>query len=213
MLHGYSGDQTQWEADADLQLLCDTHDILLVLPDGGYDGWWLDTDLLPGRNYETHIHQEIKIWVVENYNGSREASQHGIMGLSMGGFGAFVQGLKFPGSYAAIASLSGVMDITLHVDNWGLSKALGEYSLNHAIWEAQNPLHLSQKVSRPSNPDFLLICGRDDFAFPENQSIAHQMMRLKYSIKFQEEAGAHTHAFWKTHVGSAVEFIVDHFHD
>ena len=42
MLHGWSGDETQWEDDSDLQMLCDTYNILLVLPDGGYDGWWVD---------------------------------------------------------------------------------------------------------------------------------------------------------------------------
>ncbi len=212
MLHGYSGNETQWESDADLQMLSDTHNILLALPDGGYDGWWIDTDLLPGRDYETHIHQELKIWMVQNFNGSMKASQHGILGLSMGGYGAFVQALKHPDSYAAAASLSGVMDITRHPDSWGLKKSLGQYSDNTEKWKANNPLHLSQKVALKTSPALLLICGRDDFAFPENQAMAHQLDLLNYSAQFQEEDGAHTHTFWKTHIATAVEFIVSNFY-
>ncbi len=213
MLHGYSGNQDQWNEDADLQALSDKYNILLVLPDGGYDSWWLDTDLLSGRNYDTHLHQELTIWVVETLNGSANPTQHGIMGLSMGGFGAFLQALKHPSSYAAAASLSGVMDITRHPNSWGLAKSLGRYTNNRKKWDSNNPLNLTQRPLKRPLPDFLLICGRDDFAFPENQAMIHQMKRMGYSAELKEEAGAHTHTFWKTHVEAAIEFIVNHFQD
>ncbi len=213
MLHGYSGDETQWQDNADLQALSDLYDILLVLPDGGYDGWWIDTDLDQGRNYATHIHQELTIWMVLQFNGSTKASQHGILGLSMGGFGAFYQALVHPKDYAAAVSLSGVLDITRHQDSWGLIKALGPYSENRDNWEAHNPLHLAQRPVPRQGPDLLLICGYDDFAFAENQAIAHQLERLGYSARLQEEEGAHTHTFWKAHVAESIDFIVSHFQD
>ncbi|NQV15867.1 hypothetical protein HQ531_10455 [bacterium] len=211
MLHGWSGDETQWEDDADLQGLSDRHNILLVLPNGGYDGWWLDSKLLDGSNYDTHLHEEITIWIVVRFNGSPNASQHGIMGLSMGGFGAFLQALKYPDDYAAAASLSGVMDITRRSEKFGLKKALGSYPENSLIWESNNPLHLTKKVSPAHGPAFLHICGRDDFTYEENQALNIQMDQKGYSVTFQEEAGAHTHLFWKTYVGSAIEFIVSNF--
>jgi len=211
MLHGWSGDETQWEDDSDLQALCDTYNVLLVLPDGGYDGWWVDSEVSPGRNYDTHIHQEIKIWMVENFNGSKKPSQHGIMGLSMGGFGAISQALKYPKSYAATASLSGVMDITRHTENWHLTNALGLYADDPDRWERNNPLHLAERKAPRRSPDILLICGRDDFTFKENQEMARLLDDMKYDSVFREEAGTHSHIFWKTHVESAIKFIVSHF--
>ena len=213
MLHGWTGDETQWEKDADLQGLCDTYNILLILPDGGYDGWWVDSELLEGSDYETHLHEEITIWVVMNFNGSPKAIEHGILGLSMGGFGAFIQALKYPDDYAAAASLSGVMDITRHPEKFGLIKNLGDLTTNPAEWEANNPLHLSVYAAPPLHPKLLLICGRDDFTFAENKEIFEQMKKQGYSINFNEEDGAHTHKFWKKHVGEAVEFIVSNFAD
>jgi len=211
MLHGWSGDENQWAADADLQVLSDQYDLLLILPDGGYDGWWLDTDRLLGRNYATHIHEELTIWVVERFNGSLEASQHGILGLSMGGFGAIYQALKFPRDYAAAASLSGVMDLTRHQKSWGISQALGPFEANQSVWQANNPLNLAQKPAPLHSPAILLICGRDDITFAENQALAHQFSLMDYPGSLQEEAGAHTHTFWKAHVNEAVAFIVKHF--
>lgn len=211
MLHGWSGDETQWEADSDLQSLSDTYQVLLVLPDGGYDGWWVDSEISSGRNYSTHILQEIKIWMVVNFNGSIEHTQHGIMGLSMGGFGAMDQVLKYPENYAAAASLSGVMDITRHTDNWHLTGALGLYADNSSRWERNNPLNLAEKQAPPHSPKMLLVCGRDDFTFKENQEMAELLERNGYKIDFREESGTHSHTFWKTHVESAIKFIVSNF--
>ncbi len=211
MLHGWSGDETQWEDDSDLQSLANTHRVLLVLPDGGYDGWWIDSNNDPGRDYATHLHQELKIWVVENFNGSKDPCKHGIMGLSMGGFGAISQALLNPDSYCAAASLSGVMDITRHTASWGLENALGQYTDHAEAWKQVNPLHLSHTVSPPSVPPLLLICGRDDFAFVENQDIIKIFKELDFKVTLNEESGAHTHEFWKTHVETAIAFLVSHF--
>jgi S-formylglutathione hydrolase FrmB len=209
MLHGWSGDETQWEEDSDLQMLANKYQILLVLPDGGYDGWWVNNKFQPGRDYETHIHEELKSWVNQEFNGSKKNQRHGIMGLSMGGFGSFVQALKFPRDYAAAASLSGVLDITIHPDSWNISNALGDYASNTSNWEANNPRHLSQRKPPWGQADLLIICGRDDFAFAENEAVADQMKGLGYPVIFKEEAGAHSHAFWKAHVNTAIAFIVD----
>lgn len=211
MLHGWSGDETQWKADSDLQYLCDTYDILLVLPDGGYDGWWVDSEVTQGRNYDTHIREEIKAWMTHNFNASRKHAKQGIMGLSMGGFGAFNQVLKYPSEYAAAASLSGVMDITRHTDNWHIYKALGKYEEDPVRWEASNPLHLAAQKARWRSPEMLLVCGRDDFAFNENQEMAKRLKANGYKSEFREEAGTHSHDFWKTHVESAIKFIVEKF--
>jgi len=211
MLHGWSGDETQWNDDSDLQALCDTYNVLLVLPDGGYDGWWLDSEVTPERNYDTHIHKEIKGWMVENFNGSRKTSKHGVMGLSMGGYGAISQALKHPRSYAAAASLSGVLDITLHTESWHLTKALGQYSDDPQRWNRNNPIHLAQKKARRYTPDMLIVCGRDDRMFVENVEMAKVLEEQGYKYVFREEPGTHSHDFWKTHVESAIKFIHSNF--
>ncbi|NQT61624.1 MAG: prolyl oligopeptidase family serine peptidase [Candidatus Marinimicrobia bacterium] len=211
MLHGWSGDETQWEDDSDLQMLCDAYNVLLVLPDGGYDGWWIDSEVSPGRNYDTHIHHEIKIWMVANFNGSMNPMNHGVMGLSMGGFGAISQALRYPDNYAAAASLSGVMDVTRHTENWHLTGALGLYADDPDRWNRNNPLHLAENKAPRQSPNMLLVCGRDDFTFKENQEMAKMLEDMGYKSVFREESGTHSHTFWKTHVESAIKFIVSHF--
>ena len=211
MLHGWSGDETQWENDANLQEICDTHDILLVLPDGGYDGWWVDTEVQPGRDYSTHIRQELKIWLIDHFNASQRPTQHGILGLSMGGYGSMLQALKHPDEYAAASSLSGVMDIPRHKHKWRLEGALGKFTVGAETWSSNNPIGLLNEHGSKGSPPLQLICGKDDFAFPENVDMAAKLKRLGYSVDFRKETGPHSHTFWKTHVETAVAFVVSHF--
>ena len=213
MLHGWDGDQTQWAKDADLQSLADEHDMLLILPDGGYDGWWQDTDLLPGRNYDTHIHQELKSWVISNFNGSSNTARHGVMGLSMGGYGAFLQVFLHPEDYAAASALSGVMDLSERTEKWGLKLALGDYKENEARWRARNPVDMVNTLDAGVIPPLQLICGRDDFVFTDNKVMANRLKAGGFSIEFLEEEGRHSHDFWKTHVNTSIAFLVSHFGD
>lgn len=208
MLHGWDGDETQWKKDADLQALANMHDILLILPDGGYDGWWQDTDLLPGRNYDSHIIKELKPWVIQTFSGSSNPQHHGVMGLSMGGYGAFLQAFTHPGEYAAASALSGVMDILSRSEKWGLKLALGNYTENEARWRSRDPISLVETLDPANIPPLQLICGRDDFVFDDNVEIATKLKAAGFSIEFLEEEGRHSHDFWKAHVNTSIAFIV-----
>jgi len=212
MLHGWSGDETQWEQDANLQYQSNRYGLLLILPDGGYDGWWLDASHQTGRDYATYLHEELPPWIETHFNGSSNSAHHGILGLSMGGFGTLLQVLHFPDDYAAAASLSGVMDITRHSQSWGIATALGPLDGNLKNWQANNPLTLASNPAPANSPAILLICGRDDITFAENQDMVRQLQVSGYPATLQEEAGAHTHIFWKTHVGEAVAFLASHLH-
>lgn len=213
MLHGWSGDETQWEDDADLQFLADEHNLLLILPDGGYDGWWLNTDLLPGRNYDTHIHKEVKEWIILYFNGSSNPADHGVMGLSMGGYGAFMQVFRHPGDYAAASALSGVMDLLPRTKKWGLKLSLGEYPQHKTNWELHNPVMVVDSLDPEQVPPLQLICGRDDFVFGENVEIVTKLKAGGFSVEFLEEEGKHSHDFWKAHVNTSIAFLVSHMGD
>ena len=40
LLHGWSGNYSNWINKADLQTLVDKYNIIIVCPDGGYAGWY-----------------------------------------------------------------------------------------------------------------------------------------------------------------------------
>jgi len=63
--------------------------------------------------------------------------KRGVMGMSMGGHGSFVLALRHPGSFASVSSMSGVMDITRHPDQWKIRDVLGPMNANKALGQLQ----------------------------------------------------------------------------
>ena len=44
LLHGFSGNQTEWAKEGIVGRLADLYDIIFVLPDGGFDSWYFDSN-------------------------------------------------------------------------------------------------------------------------------------------------------------------------
>ncbi len=207
MLHGWSGDETQWVRDAPLQYYADAYDELLVLPDGGYDGWWADSQTRPHRNYETHIVNELLPWLEKHYHATKSGNQRGITGLSMGGFGAVTLTLRHPDLFCAAASLSGIMDIVAHGSQWGLQSAFGNPDSTLEYWKAHNPLDLIENHRGKDLPPLFLICGAEGFAFQENQIVARRLAEKGADFLFLFPPGTHSHPFWKETIGEGLKYL------
>ena len=50
MLHGHSGDYTQWSEIVDLQKYTNKYSFIIVCPDGNYDSWYIDSPILKESN-------------------------------------------------------------------------------------------------------------------------------------------------------------------
>lgn len=211
MLHGWSGDETQWREDADLQALANRYDLLLVLPDGGYDGWWADSQTQPQRDYESHIVVELLPWLEQHFNATRSKYQRGLTGLSMGGYGSIVLLLRNPDLFIAAASLSGITDIIAHGTQWGLLETFGDQEVNAAYWRAHNPLTMINGQRGRKIPPIFLICGTEDFAFQENLALAELLNEKGANFLALFPPGTHSHPFWKEHIGGAIQFLVKQF--
>lgn len=211
MLHGWSGDETQWSEDADLQAIANQYDLLLVLPDGGYDGWWVDSEMRQNRNYESHIVDELLPWLERHYNATRSNNQRGLTGLSMGGYGSIALLLRNPDVFCAAASLSGITDIIAHGTQWGLLETFGDQEANAENWQAHNPFNMIERLRGRNLPPIFLICGSEDFAFQENLAMAERLSARRAKFLALFPPGTHSHPFWEEHIGEAIKFLVNQF--
>jgi len=134
-LHGYSGNESDWAALAELDRVADSvfaagaPEIIVVMPDGD-DGWYTDwveppgyaacmaDTTLPRRGttycterggYATYVAHDLVAHVDSTYRTRADRRHRGIAGLSMGGYGAVTLALAHPDLFAAAASHSGVL--------------------------------------------------------------------------------------------------------
>lgn len=111
LLQGAHDDYTSWTRETDIVSFTADKDVLTVMPSAGPTGipttWWNY-----GRNapdYETFQVTELTQLLQERF---RAGTKRAVAGVSTGGYGAMAFAARHPGTFAAAASYSGILDTT-----------------------------------------------------------------------------------------------------
>jgi S-formylglutathione hydrolase FrmB len=108
LLHGLSDDHSAWVRYTSIERYATSAGLAVVMPAAGRSYY---TDEAHGHRYWTWISEELPERVGEMFRLSRRREDTYVAGLSMGGYGALKLGLTHPERYAAVASLSGAVDV------------------------------------------------------------------------------------------------------
>ena len=125
LLHGFSDNHTGWAKEGVAGKLADLHDVIFVIPDGGYDSWYFDSTMTPEYQYETFVSKELIEYVDSNYKTIRDREARAITGLSMGGHGALYLAFRHQDVFGSAGSTSGGVDIRPFPDNWNIKTRIG----------------------------------------------------------------------------------------
>ena len=134
LLHGYSGCNKDWDEMGQAGPLADKHNVILVLPDGGYDSWYWDSPINPKHKYETFVAGEVVSYIDSHYKTIADRSARAITGLSMGGHGALYLAIRHQDLFGAAGSTSGGVDIRPFPKNWNMRKWIGTIEENPQYW-------------------------------------------------------------------------------
>ena len=170
LLHGHGGGADDWWKKADghgtpLEGIVGRLPLILVMPDGGYDGWYSDwygvdvdghngTDPNRAPAWETFHVDELVPFVDAHYRTEPDRGGRLIAGLSMGGFGAVSYAARHPKLFATVGSFSGAVDTRLDDPAEPLIQPVaqnlpdrkppdncvwGDGITQHDVWVAHNP--------------------------------------------------------------------------
>jgi S-formylglutathione hydrolase FrmB len=148
LLHGVSDGEDDWTERTDVEELTADHDVIVVMPDAGPDGWY--SDWIDGPRWESHHIGELVPWIDEHYRTRHRREWRAVVGNSMGGFGAMSYASRHPHLFGVAASLSGAVDNAAveHVQplayelghdyfNTPSSDVWGPFSTHEANWRGQ----------------------------------------------------------------------------
>ncbi len=93
--------------------------VILVKPNGYADtwlglGWWANSEYL--GMYEDYIINDLINYIDTTYNTLAERGKRCIMGHSAGGYGAFMLAARYPETFCAVASHTGIVHLGLDVE-------------------------------------------------------------------------------------------------
>jgi S-formylglutathione hydrolase FrmB len=168
LLHGHGGNHTDW-VKHDVEKVVGDAPVIVVMPDGGYDGWysdWYGTDIdghtpEPAPAWETFHLAELLPWVDHTYKTVADRRGRAIAGLSMGGFGTMSYAARHPDMFVSAATFSGAVDTDISYPVGGTATAVvanvpdgkepdacvwGDPVTQDLVWRDHDPTELARNL-------------------------------------------------------------------
>jgi len=210
LLHGLSDDHSMWLRNTSIERYVDGKNLIVVMPTV-YRGFY--TDMKNGPDYWTFISEELPHVVQSLFPASNKREDNFAAGLSMGGYGAFKLGLRKPDSFAAVASLSGALDIlTFEDDDRPLTKDEFQHifgSREEASGSADDLFALAGQLKQEQReiPKLFQSCGTEDFLYSDNLHFLEHLQQLGIEVTYEEEFGAHNWNYWEKQIKRVIEWL------
>lgn len=202
LLHGLTGNHTQWLVRADLQELADRHNLVIALPDG-QRSFWLNQ--VHGLRWGAWVGAELPALLARRLRLSPDRPLIG--GLSMGGYGALRAAFDYPRTFAGAFSLSGTLDVTEPAFR-GRHPDL--YQIGFGSDEAARPEDdlVARAGGSAELPPVFASCGTGDRLLDQNRRFAEAMGRSGHRMEYREGPGEHNFAFWTHWLPVATEWTL-----
>jgi len=204
LLHGYTGGHEDWLKHTRLQEYARDLPLLIVMPDAE-NSWYINSFTEQNDQFETYLVKDIPQYIQTMY--SVDTTRQAIAGLSMGGYGALMLGLRHPTHYAFLGSLSGAIafprgmnDTTRPAERAllpSLKKAFGEKTTG--IRNAHDVFLLYRQTSKDSLPYIYMAIGTQDgyrTFLPANRAFTDLLRTYGAAYEYHETPGGHTWQYW-----------------
>ncbi len=205
LLHGIYGDCNDWINFTSIRQFAENKNIAVVMP-SAENRFYVDNEYT-GEMYGEFIGEELVELTRKTFNLSHERDDTIIAGLSMGGYGALVNGLRFRETFGHICGLSSALIID---DILNGSKPIldvpDEKRYYEVLFGDLSKLKDSQKnykklIEDTNNlPSIYLCIGRNDFLIEQNRDFVELLKSKDIEFTYLEDRGSHSWDFWNRNI-------------
>ncbi len=218
LMHGILGNYADWINDTRLLEMADARSLCVVMPSGD-NKFYCDSEL-SGDYYGRFIGEELVEFTRNTFNLSCEREDTYIGGLSMGGYGAIVNGLRNPETFSRIIALSSALikdKILKSVDEPGgdfftqtqYKTMFGLKNIEDFSGSLNDYDALAERLSKTERvrPEFFIACGMEDSLFNVNNVYKDKLESLGYKIAWEAGPGKHNWHFWDAYIKKALDWL------
>ncbi|MFE0415141.1 alpha/beta hydrolase [Streptomyces tendae] len=234
LLHGCCGDYTSWTSMTDVADTDSLRDVLVVMPEAGWNGWysdWWNHGQGGDPAWETFHTEELRHLLERDWGAG---SNRVVAGLSMGGQGALLYAARHPGMFKATAAFSGsahpllneesidrIMGFFAGQDNDPL-RVWGDPVAQRRIWQAHDPFHLAKRLrsipvylscgdgtTGPLDPPGATSALEADFN-RQNHALAAELKRVgaRHVTTNFYGPGTHGWAYWERELHASLPMLL-----
>ncbi len=175
-MSGFGDDNEAWLHRANIVALCDKYRVAVAMI-GGENKWYLDSS--PIDAWHSYISKELPDFLFGNFS-KLDPDRLLLAGVSMGGYGALYNGLKYPEKYSAVVSLSPATKPDGYIDEQQVG------TLKELFLSAKDNL-----------PYIYLAIGNKDFIYEQSEEFNTWLKTNIGSVQYRMVEGyGHTWDFW-----------------
>ncbi|QTH39859.1 esterase family protein [Cohnella sp. LGH] len=206
LLHGLSDDHTIWCRRTSIERYADAYGIAVVMPAVNRSFY---ADMEHGAKYWTFVSEELPRLARSFFPLSNRREDNFAAGLSMGGYGALKLGLSHPDRFAAVASLSGAVDVNRLVAEGfagDIKNIVGD--TNSVVGTSIDLFALAERVADQSgSPMLYQCCGTEDFLYEDNIRFRDHCRKLGLPLTYEEEPGDHEWGYWDLKIQKVLSWL------
>ncbi len=241
LLHGMSGDHTDWVVKGEVNQIAsnainhgDAPPMVIIMPDGLWDAFYIN-NYNKSIRWEDFFYEEFIPQVEKKFRIKSDRNTRAISGLSMGGYGSLYHAIKHKDMFKYCYAMSAAVierepvkkgqelsefEKEFNLKTWGPMNKEGlpmNYK-EHSVQEIVKAMEVYKTPTaqfpfppKPGLPNIFIDCGDDDFLLKANTNLVQLMKEKQIPLEFRVRNGAHTWEYWRTGLQMALTEIGDAF--
>ena len=216
LLHGILGSESDWVNGTRIAEWAQSRNLAVIMP-AGENRFYVDQQKTM-EYYGEFIGQELVELTRRLFPLSHKKEDTYIAGLSMGGYGALRNGLKYHETFGAIGALSSALvmdDIAKSDDTSPISFQRRSYyeavfgDVHQVVGSDLDPRALIQQLKKTNQniPKLYLACGLQDFLIEKNHVFRDFLIKEEVEVTYEEGEGTHSWLFWDTYMKHFLDWL------
>lgn len=215
LLHGITGNHTAWLSGSRIKSLAEDNNLAVIMP-AGENSFYVDNP--NGNKFGEYIGEEIVNVTRAMFNLSKKREDTFIAGLSMGGYGALRNGLKYNETFSKIGAFSSALIIDEAVNSTDnepfyfatktyYESVFGDIAKLKGSDKDLEALILSLKENNKNIPEIYMACGTEDFLLQNNRKFKDFLKCEGINLNYEEGIGSHEWKFWDVHIEKFIKWL------
>ncbi len=225
LLHGFTGNNTSWIRQGDINEIMDKginsgviEPMIIIIPDGKY--YWYINDYQSKARYEDFVFEELLPYIDKTYRSVPDREHRAVAGLSMGGYGALVWAMHHPDKFSYSVALSasmfnregfaGIPDQLYKYMSllYGAPGAKGNDRITSHFLD-NNPLELAagNNVESLRSVRWFIDCGNQDNLSAVNKELNDLLTKRNIEHVYHARDGKHDWLFWRQGIYQGLKFV------
>ena len=206
LLNGYYGNCSDWLYYSRIEVYDRENNLCVVMP-SGENSFYVDA-LSNDNNYSKYIGKELIEKTREMFPLSNKKEDTYIGGLSMGGYGAIVNGLKYKDTFGFIIGLSNAVNMFEGYTGRLYNEEAIFSNIEVAKNSEANPKYIVENCKDISDlPKIYMACGLQDNLYQCNVDLKDFFISKGLSVIWDEENGGHEWNFWDRQILKAIKLL------